>query len=65
MTNNPKDEKPNEITEITELTEIQKMLENSRANRDFIRTRFAREFEQMQLEADELELAKQEKKNEN
>ncbi len=59
MTNNPKEEKSNEINE---LNEFQQMVENSKLNREKIRTRFEREFEQMQLEADELELAKKEQK---
>ena len=62
MTNNQKDEKPNENTENNELNEFQQMVENSKLRRDFIKTRFEREFEQMQLVADELELAKQEQK---
>jgi hypothetical protein len=59
MTNNQKDEKSNEINEINE---FQQMVENSKLRRDFIRTRFEKEFEQRQQKADELELAKQEKK---
>ncbi len=59
MTNNPKDEKQNELNE---QNEFQQMVENSKLRRDFIRTRFEREFAQMQQKADELELAKQEKK---
>ncbi len=59
MTNNPKDEKSNEINE---LTEFQKMVENSKLRRDFIKTRFEREFEMLQQKADESELAKQEQK---
>jgi len=62
MTNNQKEEKSNESNELNELNEFQQMLENSKLRRDFIRTRFEREFEQMQLKADESELAKQEKK---
>ncbi len=61
MTNNPKEEKPNENNEITELTEFQQMVENSKLRRDFIRTRFEREFQQMQQKADEAELTEQEK----
>jgi butyrate kinase len=48
--------------ELNELNEFQQMLENSKLRRDFIRTRFEREFEQMQLKADESELTEQEKK---
>ncbi len=47
-----------EINEINELNEFQQMVENSKLRRDFIRTRFAQEFEQMQQKADELELTK-------
>ena len=59
MTNNPKEEKQNELNE---LNEFQQMLENSKLRREFIRTRFEREFEQMQLKADESELTEKEQK---
>lgn len=58
MTNNQKDEKPNENNE---LNEFQKMVENSKLRREFIRTRFEREFEMLQQKADEAELTEQEK----
>ncbi len=50
-----------EINELTELNEFQQMLENSKLRRDFIKTRFEREFEMLQQKADESELAKREK----
>jgi hypothetical protein len=62
MTNNPKEEKSNESPELNELNEFQQMVENSKLRRDFIRTRFEREFEQMQQKANESELTEQEKK---
>jgi butyrate kinase len=51
-----------EINELNELNEFQQMVENSKLRRDFIRTRFEREFEQMQLKADESELTEKEQK---
>ena len=51
-----------EINELTELTEFQQMVENSKLRRDFIRTRFEREFEQMQQKADEAKLTEKEQK---
>jgi hypothetical protein len=50
-----------EINELTELNEFQQMVENSKLRRDFIKTRFEREFEMLQQKADESELAKREK----
>ncbi len=58
---NPENNKQ-DTHEINELNEFQQMVENSKLNREKIRTRFAQEFQQMQLEADELELAKKEQK---
>jgi butyrate kinase len=52
----------NNKQELNELNEFQQMLENSKLRRDFIRTRFAEEFDRMQQKADESELIEQEKK---
>ncbi len=63
MTNHENNKQDNhEINELNELNEFQQMVENSKLRRDFIRTRFAQEFEQMQQKADESELTGKEQK---